>query len=596
MISGGAALVAIAASACGGSDVEVHRYSSGGDGGDSSVGVGGAGGSTSTSSASGGGGSGTGAGGGLSDACGPIGDIGSMSLGDVQLGIGKAFTICDNTVGFTSLVTAPKEGDLIGVARLKPPVGGSVLLNFAMANHATAVFANYGWVLAANPQSNSTDAFPVKGGKWAITLGDSDGTIPAANASVWYRRTVDGAFHGGVVDVNVFIAPNAATQSYVSTVLDNMFPFGGLELGAVQFFALDASYSIVSSQQELATMLKQSASIPTMPALNLFVIGDFGQQFGDAIGVAGGIPGSPMQHGTGRSGLAYQPSGDPKYDASVLRHETGHVTGLFHTTEYSIDETDPIDDTPSCSPNVMQATPDKCPDTANEMFPIAFGSFTFTPQQEIVIHGSMLYRGIAQDGGLPVPAQPAVLPAGAAPLSPLGPETDAASAEASMARRVHGPSRAPKDSLERVLSSVWCAHGGADYTDLAVRMAGPSDASRASRLRELAEDSSAFPLVRARALKAYVRAAASASAAAPSAFNAALTLASSVARDERAGTDLRVAALRALAAADAGSALSAKAAALVTKDPIVRAAALEVQIEPSARGAKLMDIPASPSR
>jgi hypothetical protein len=62
----------------------------------------------------------------------------------------------------------------------------------------------------------------VQPGLWRILLG-SDGPLDAANVRVWVRKTEDGQFHGGVIDVNVFIAPNSAPQSYIDFVVDNLF-------------------------------------------------------------------------------------------------------------------------------------------------------------------------------------------------------------------------------------------------------------------------------------------------------------------------------------------------------------------------------------
>lgn len=545
----GAALVSLLCAACGST---VQEASSSGDSGGSGGGGGGDGGSSSQGQTTGGGGmtpTGSGGAGGTggvinADPCGdPITDVTSVDLGEVDLGTAVPFSICNRTVGFTALVTAPNQSDIIGVQRLKPPDGGSVILNFAMANHSTAVFGRYGWIGAADPQSDSADAYPVQEGEWRITVGDDDGSVKSATASVFARRTLDGKYHGGVVDVNVFIAPNAASQSYVNAVLDNMFPYAGLKLGEVEFFPLDNSFTVIGSQGEFSQLLQSSKGAATVPALNLFVIGDFGAAFGDAIGIAGGIPGSPMQHGTGMSGVAYESSGNAEYDASVLRHETGHLAGLFHTTEYAVDETDPLSDTPECSHQTMQSNPDACPDVTNSMFPIAYGAVAFTPAQEIVIHGSMLYRGILQAGGAPVPPQPASPVPGAPQLIPLGP--DSAASLAALPTRSGKPLRAGSgvSSLERVLGGVWCSHGGGDYTALAMRVAGSSAAEQRDKLRSLALDTSAPDLVRRRALTALVRA----SDGSPRAHAAALDLASSLARDAAIPTGIRVASLRALA-------------------------------------------------
>jgi hypothetical protein len=514
---------------------------------------------------------------GTGDPCGdPIEDVTSMDLGDVPLGEAFDFEICGRTVGFTAMATAPSQNDIIGVARLKPPSGGSVIYNFAMAGHTTAVFGRYGWIGAADPQSDSIDAFPVKEGEWSITLGDQDGTVKSAQTTVWSRRTMDGQFHGGAVDVNVYIAPNAASQSYVNAVLDSMFPYAGLDMGKVTFYPLDAAFSTVGSQTELSNLFEASAGSGAVPALNLFVIGNFGAAFGEAIGVAGGIPGSPMQHGTGMSGVAYEPSGNAEYDASVLRHETGHLAGLFHTTEYAINETDPLSDTPMCATATMQSNPDSCPDVSNSMFPIAYGAVKFTAAQELVIHGSMLYRGVLQPGGAPVPPKPAPPIPGAPELLPLEPESPAALAN--LTKRGDKPLRAGAGSLERVLGGLWCSHGGGgDYMALALRIAG-SDAP--AKLRALALDVDAPEIIRRRALKGYVRAA----QASPASRSPAIELATSIAGDAIMPAALRIAALQALQAHDSPRAAAVREQILKGADGSALVRAVASKLDVSAQG------------
>jgi hypothetical protein len=92
-------------------------------------------------------------------------------------------------------------------------------------------------------------------------------------------------------------------------------------------------------------------------------------------------------------------------DANVLRHEAGHFAGLFHTTEWTPGEEDPLSDTPSCADvNGLEA----CPDFSNVMFP--FGATTpgeLTAQQARVVQGSALYRGVYAPGEEPMTPYPA---------------------------------------------------------------------------------------------------------------------------------------------------------------------------------------------
>jgi hypothetical protein len=337
---------------------------------------------------------------------------------------------------------------------------------------------------------------------------------------------------------------------------------GGIGLGNVSFYALPSAYTTIGSVDEYREMLASTKGIGSAPALNLFVIGDFSNQaYGGAIGVAGGIPGATAEHGTALSGVAYQPSGDAAYDATVLLHEVGHLGGLFHTTEISIEETDSLDDTPACDPALISSSPNQCPDKSNVMFPIAYGATKYSPHQLTVLRGSSIYRGVLAEGQPPAPPLP-FAPPPVPPFAKLG-----ASAAARVVRS-HRPVRLQADdALGRVLAGVWCGTGSTDYLGLALRVAGSPE-----RLREIALSPSAADLVRARALTAYVRGA----TARTTEIADALALAERFARDEAEVSEVRAAALHALAAHASPRATSVARALRASADPVVHAIALRL--------------------
>jgi hypothetical protein len=539
------------------------------------VGGGGSGGATaSTGAASGGGGAGAG-----EPWSGPIESLQELDLGDLALGATTDVPIPEHTLGFTAIVTAPSPDEVIGIARLRNPIGSSVIFNFAILGHPNYVFGDQGWIAGSNPQTDSMDGWPVQPGTWTISIGDDDGSISGGQVSIWARRTVDGQFHGGVVDINVFIAPGVVSQAYMGQVVDTIFSGGyaGLTLGSVDYYQLDAAATVLSSRAEYRDLVASTGGIGTHPALNLFVVQDFSDaEFGQAIGVAAGIPGTPMQSGISLSGVAYQPSGDSGYDGTVLRHEVGHLTGLYHTTEFAVAETDPLDDTPQCSATTIQNNPDACPDVSNMMFPIAYGATAISTSQAIVIRGSGLYRGIISEGGspmAPLPLPPAPTSAiAAARFAPAARITGALPAITTRRSAVTMP--VAPDPLERVLGGVWCSHthAGADYEALAIQIAGSTvkqaGGSGAGRLRAIVLDASRPDLMRARALGAYARASANRAPA--------LALSAALAADESAGTDLRVAALRALSRWDAPRARSLAATLIGSSDNVVRAVGLRL--------------------
>ncbi|MBK8256968.1 MAG: hypothetical protein IPK82_30375 [Polyangiaceae bacterium] len=325
---------------------------------------------------------------------GPVEALKELDLGDIGFGVQTSFPVPDKTLGLTVQVEGVAADSVVGVYRLRPPVGSSVIINFAMTGKSTQVFGGLGVIGAANPQSDTVDAWPVKAGAWKVTTGSDGNAGDQAHVRVWVRRTEDGQFHGGVVDVNLWVVPGVASSNYMSQVLDAFFPYAGLDIGTFTNLSADAAFGTIGSVDEYYSMLKATGGMQNEPAINLFVVDDFADAaYGGAIGVAGGVPGSPMRHGTRQSGLAYEPSGDPNYDATVLMHEIGHVAGLFHTTEFQITETDPLSDTPECDAGTIQNNPGQCSDKSNTMFPIAYGATAFTNAQLNVIRGSALYRG-----------------------------------------------------------------------------------------------------------------------------------------------------------------------------------------------------------
>lgn len=465
--------------------------------------MGGLGGAGGLGGLGGGGEGGTGGTGGVPDPWeGPVESLKSIEIGPVILGTPYYFPVPGRTLGFTVQAEPPSPGSAIGIYRLRPPAGASVVFAYSMVGHTADVFAGPDVISVADPQADSADAWPVQVGDWKLELG-SDVASGSCTATVWARRTNDGAFHGGVMDINVIISPQVATQAYINQVLAALFPYAGLDIGTVTFFDGTAASTVIDDYAEYQALLESSQGLGTAPAVNLFVVDDFlDANFGGAIGVAGGIPGSPMLHGTRQSGVAYEPTGDPNYDATILMHEVGHLGGLFHTTEFQIVETDSLSDTPECDNAVIQANAGACPDKTNVMFPIAYGATTFSLGQVTVLQGSALYRGILDAGGVPVPPSP--LPSGPAAAFPRS-APDAGSPAVA-------PMPTMPDALEQILGQLSC---GADYAERALAIARRPDVvvSRAqngsayARLAAIVLDSKLPILLRKRALGLLPRAA-----------------------------------------------------------------------------------------
>jgi len=377
---------------------------------------------------------------------GPLVHLQELDLGTADIGDTTTFPIPDRAIGLTTFSQTPDDG-AIGVAQLRPPNSTGVVTMFEIPGTGYPFFINEHALAAASPQSDLDQAWPVLEGDWRLRLG-ADGPTSAAS-SVFVRRTSDGAFHGGVVDVNVLIAPGSGVDAAdMAGIINQIFagywqPGIGLTTGNVAFHALASSYDVIESGDELTQMFASSAGIGPAPAVNLFVVGDF--TFVSALGIAGGIPAAPMVHGTERSGVAYAPTGNANYDASILAHEIGHMAGLFHTTEIQVAAFDPLGDTVTC-PNIMSMNPQNCPDVGNVMFPIAYGGSSFSPLQARVVQGSAVYRGVLDAGGLPGDPLPLVSALRAPPPMPA----------ASGYRLRRTATRDPASGLERTLAAHWC--------------------------------------------------------------------------------------------------------------------------------------------
>lgn len=440
---------------------------------------------TSSASSTGGAAQGGGGAGGQDPWAGPLEHLAELPFGQDDVGSAIIFPIPDRAIGITTLSQTTESGAL-GVLQLRPPSSSNVVTNLEIPGTGLPFFVDEHVIAAASPQSDLAQAWPVLDGNWRLRLG-ADGPT-TATSSVFVRRTMDGVFHGGVVDVNVLIAPGSGVDSgYMTGVIDQIFsgywgPGIGLTKGNVTFQGLSSSYDAIDSDAELGAMFAGSAGIGPAPAVNLFVVGDF--TFVSALGIAGGIPAVPMVHGTEKSGVAYTPTGNAGYDASILAHEMGHMAGLFHTTEIQVAGFDPLGDTLTC-PNIMNMDPASCPDVGNVMFPIAYGGSTFSPLQARVVQGSTVYRGIIEQGGLPGDPLPLV-----SPILPRPPP--AQPSYRLQPERV----RVPSTALERTLSAHWCDRS-ADIDGYVLAALRPSS----DDLAAVVEAEDAADHARARALR-----------------------------------------------------------------------------------------------
>lgn len=505
--------------ACGDSEAEDASSSSGpsqsssnasgtGGSGGGSGGEGGAGASASTTTTST-----TSTGTGVDPWAGPLESLGVYDVGQVEVGQGVNVPIPDRGLGLTTLSEVAGSA-IIGVYSLRPPGNPSVIFDFAIPGTNLQVFGDEGLIVGASPLADSAAAVPFKSGLWRMVLG-GDGSANTARTRVYVRRTNDGAFHGGVVDVNVLVAPSTgASTSYLTSIVNALFdqsygPLIGLQRGELSFATLPSSATVVGSSSEFVSLLESTAGVGSAPALNLLVVGDFTGDIGQAQGIAGGIPGSPMVHGTRRSGVAFVPTGNQSYDVSVLAHEIGHLAGLFHTTEIAVTASDPMSDTPTCAASTLNNNPNNCPDVSNVMFPIAYSGTVLSTGQVRVVRGSALYRGVLDQGGSPSAPLALDEPSDAWRTRRFDPSAVDALGSAPMLAR---STSAPRTELERLLAAHVCPLGpdgrvidlDEPLLDIASSLAG---LTLSSELGRVALDPKASDVAREKALRLLSRAA-----------------------------------------------------------------------------------------
>jgi hypothetical protein len=456
------------------------------------------------------------------------------------------------TLGITAIATSNNTSAQISFDQLAAPSGSVVVSGFLPSNEFQ--WSWFGALAHATPQVDHPETFPLANGAWSFHFqSDSDTRV-----GLWRRSTVDGAFHGGVLDVNVFapagLLSEAATIGSLAVAFND---WAGIELGNVSFYTVDDQYFVVDDDN-VFSLLEETSAAETRPALNVMATASIEGSFSGAAGFAVGIPGVGMWHGTHASAIVWMVSGQD-FDPLILRHEAGHFAGLFHTSEFSPGLGDPLDDTPLC-PDVETMLGD-CPDIPYTMFPTGgTGQGLFSPKEKIVIQGGTLYRGVYAAGEQPMtPYGPPLDGPGSDAREGAGRRASDAEIAAAKARtRDHAPpalvDEAWADALPRAaalsLAGIGCATGQLHgYFDELAGL-GIEGAAGVAQMAALAADDSAPLFVRRRAIAMLGRLL-------EDAPDAALTFElETLARDGDAPGLLRGAALRALARASRADAES----------------------------------------
>ena len=208
-------------------------------------------------------------------------------------------------------------------------------------------------------------------------------------------------------EVNATDAPNDADWNEVLDELASTYEQIGVTVNTenANYFDITGAeataHLVIEGQEEINDLFKLSQEPEYDPLrLNVFLISSFSGDMEGVLGVSGGIPGSPGLHGGPISGVVFATEGllgqssifmnGNELLGQTMAHEIGHYLGLFHTSEMQGDQTDPINDTPSCpSATISSREMQSCPDYDNLMFPTASmrDSVVITDQQSEILRG-----------------------------------------------------------------------------------------------------------------------------------------------------------------------------------------------------------------
>ncbi len=413
------------------------------------------------------------------------------------------FTLADNALGAQIFARAPSDFGEAQLDRLTAPSGSVVFDQFIPSNNQ--YFYNYGVTSMVIPQIDHPEVFDdVAPGTWSVRIS------PFGNVNdvtVLERQTVDGEFHGGVLDVNVFVVPGTADPDYLLSQIQNGFAnWGGLSLGDVRFFdAPDNLFEV--DENNYFDAQAASASGPAGQAINFLTVGYIGGAFEGAAGFTPGAPADPIVRGSSAGTIVWWVQNDGFFDSIIVGHEAGHFAGLDHTTEFD-GGSDPLSDTATC-PDI-DFPYDFCGDYDYLMFPTGgSGAFLMSPKQVQVIQGSAIYRGIYQPGDLPAPpfedllgGQRIAAPAARTVANALPLDGIDARARAPVAATTPRSLRSSLPAEVAAIDGFGCGAEGA----MSTLIDDAAAASTASELLALARDPRAAPMLRMRALLAAARA------------------------------------------------------------------------------------------
>lgn len=138
----------------------------------------------------------------------------------------------------------------------------------------------------------------------------------------------------------------------------------GYSVGTVRYSDFDGdvdTYTTIEGEKEFGDLLRNAEN---GGQITFFFVQDIAMDDGASIlGLAGGPPGVASVGGTSKSGVVVSvanAAAAPEQVSLIMAHEGGHFVGLFHPTEKDGARFDPLDDTPECATNGVDAATADC--------------------------------------------------------------------------------------------------------------------------------------------------------------------------------------------------------------------------------------------
>ena len=136
-----------------------------------------------------------------------------IDLGSVTSDVPVEVSIPEHTLGFHIVVEAGTATEPLGIASLRSPSGELAIDECFPIGIRSPAAGQLGIAAASVPHTSFTASRPVEPGVWTVEFFIASGQ--PARAKVFVRTTPDGAFHGGALDVRVYIPEGLEQQRRV---------------------------------------------------------------------------------------------------------------------------------------------------------------------------------------------------------------------------------------------------------------------------------------------------------------------------------------------------------------------------------------------